>query len=69
MPNLKAVLMLSIFTAMTVSACSGGGANVQSSNTTYGQQLIDLKAAYDNGIITESQYKEGKENILDKMDD
>ncbi len=61
------VLPLAIALALTVSACGGGGAKVETQTTTVtlGQQLMDLQAAYDKGIITEKQYNETKKNLLD----
>lgn len=35
-------------------------------NTTKGQELLDLKQAYDQGIITEREYERQKEKILDR---
>ena len=34
--------------------------------TTIGQELIDLKAAYEKGVITKEQYENQKEKILDR---
>ncbi len=64
--NLTLALIIPL--ALAVSGCGGGGAKVQSETTTVtlGQQLIDLQAAYDKGIITEKQYNETKKNLLDK---
>jgi len=44
----------------------GGGAEVQTTTTTItaGQELIDLKAAYDKGVITKDQYETQKKKIL-----
>ena len=44
--------------------CGGGGADIKSSNTTVGQELIDLDKAYKDGLITEKEYKKSKEKIL-----
>ena len=68
MPQTQNLLIATVLLA-TLTACGGGGANVQTSTSTYGQQLIDLKAAYDQGIISEKEYKNGREEILDRMDD
>jgi hypothetical protein len=64
--NLALVMMIAL--ALTVPACGGGGAEVKTETTsvTLGQQLIDLQAAYDKGIITEKQYNETKKNLLDR---
>lgn len=51
-------------------ACGGGGARSNPSqninNTTKGQELMDLKHAYDQGIISEREYNKQKERVLDK---
>ena len=51
-----------------LSGCGGGGADVKSeiSTTTTGQQLIDLKKAYDSGAISESEYERERKKILNK---
>jgi len=48
--------------------CGGGGAEVKSrtTTTTTGQELIDLKAAYDKGVITKDQYESQKKKILSR---
>ncbi len=50
--------------AMTLS-CGGGDAIIEPSRGTQGQQLLDLKKAYDEGIITKDEYEDAKEEILD----
>ncbi|MCF8145135.1 MAG: SHOCT domain-containing protein [Deltaproteobacteria bacterium] len=45
--------------------CGGGGAELKSRTTTTGQELIDLKSAYDRGVITKDQYESQKERILE----
>lgn len=49
-----------------LAGCSGGGANVQSAvnTTTMGQELMDLDASYEKGIITKDQYEKAKKDIL-----
>jgi len=48
--------------------CGGGDAEIKSHTrtTTIGQELIDLKAVYDKGVITKDQYESQKKNILEK---
>ncbi len=52
----------------SLSACGGGGADVKSeiSTTTTGQQLIDLKKAYDSGAISQSEYERERKKILNR---
>ena len=49
-------------------ACGGGGAEVKSevSTTTVGQQLMDLKKAFDSGAMTQQEYEKERKKILDR---
>lgn len=61
-------LFAGLFLLGALSGCGGGGADVKSeiSTTTTGQQLIDLKKAYDSGAISESEYERERKKILNK---
>jgi major membrane immunogen (membrane-anchored lipoprotein) len=48
--------------ALTLTAC-GSSTTVQQTET-QGQQLLDLKDAYDKGVITEKEYNNTKKKIL-----
>ncbi len=50
------------------AACGGGGADVKSqiTTTTVGQQLIDLKKAYDSGAVTQQEYEQQRKKILNQ---
>lgn len=37
-------------------------------NTTMGQELLDLRASYEKGIITEREYRHAKDDILERYD-
>jgi hypothetical protein len=54
--------------ALGITACGGGGAKVQSEQSTYsttlGQELKDLEDSYKKGIITQKQYEEAKEKLI-----
>jgi hypothetical protein len=50
-----------------LSGCGGGGATFQSSgDKTLGQELQDLQASYDKGIITQKQYEDIKKKLIKK---
>ena len=53
-----------------LQACSSGGDSEANINEqTYGRQLIDLKAAHDQGIITEKEYERSRKAIVERMED
>jgi len=64
--------ILTAFCASTLalSGCFGGGTDVETyaTNATMGQELIDLKASFDAGIINEDEYEDAKEDIMERYD-
>jgi len=69
MPLLRGfVLSVLLVFGTALWGCGGGGAELQThtTTTTTGQELIDLKAAYDKGVITKDQYDSQKKKILDR---
>ena len=46
-----------------VAACGGSTTTVKQTET-QGQQLLDLKEAYDSGVISEREYNDAKKRIL-----
>jgi hypothetical protein len=69
MTGVLVVLMLSSL-SLSLAACGGGGAKVQSEQSTYtatlGQELKDLEDAYKKGIITQKQYEESKQKLIEQ---
>ena len=63
---LAMIILIPFWAALT--GCGGGGADVKSdiSTTTVGQELMDLKSAYEKGVITQEQYENAKEKILER---
>lgn len=62
------LLGMVLLISLGITACSGGGATMQATTTTMGQELQDLDASYKQGIITEKEYEKAKEAILDKYE-
>ena len=51
---------------LALSACGGGGSSQTTVSTkTLGQELTDLKQAYDAGAISEKEYNKAREEILE----
>ena len=53
-----------IILSLMATGCGGGGAKVQTTSGTLGQELMDLEKAYKQGTISEKEYKKAKENLL-----
>jgi uncharacterized membrane protein len=52
-----------IAVVLGLTACGGSTTTVKQTET-QGQQLMDLKEAYDSGVITEKEYNKTKSQIL-----
>ncbi len=63
---LKPVLLAFTVAASTLflAGCGGGTTTTVQQTETQGQQLMDLKEAYDNGVITEKEYEATRKKIL-----
>jgi hypothetical protein len=63
---ITAFVILSV--GLTTTGCGGrkATATVESTNTTLGQELIDLQQAYEKGIITEKEFKDLKAKAIKK---
>ena len=48
--------------SLTLAAC--GSSTTVKQTETQGQQLMDLKEAYDTGVISEREYNDTKKKIL-----
>lgn len=71
MKKLRAVTIGAMTAALLgPAACGGGGADVKTEHSTYtttlGQELKDLEDSYKKGIITERQYEEAKEKLIEQ---
>ena len=53
---------------LMTAGCGGSSTSVQAQTTTMGQELTDLKKAYDAGVITEKEYEKSKSRILKRYD-
>jgi len=64
------IIGISIGSLLMLAACGGGDAaqdtTVHNTTVSKGQALIDLKAALDSGAITQDEYEEQREKILEE---
>jgi hypothetical protein len=59
--------LLILLGAFLSGCCSGGGSSqvkAETTATTLGTELQDLKDAYDKGIISEKEYEAAREKII-----
>lgn len=63
--NRSSLVLLSAL-CLTAAALSGCGSNakVEARTTTVGQELQDLDAARDKGLITEQEYQQKRKEIM-----
>lgn len=61
------VLLLFLVT-LTIAGCGGGGAELRTDthSTTMGQELMDLQKAKQMGLLSEDEYEDAKEKILER---
>ncbi|MGV6825541.1 MAG: hypothetical protein ACWA5Q_01070 [bacterium] len=59
-------LALIFSSALLVGGCGGGGAKVEATTTTMGQELQDLDEAYKKGLLSDSEYKKARKKIMKK---
>jgi hypothetical protein len=58
--------LIAAVTCLTLSLSACGGADVKSeiTTTTKGEQLLDLKKAYEAGALSQSEYESERKKIL-----
>lgn len=69
-PSILPLSCLALVFALGLSGCGGGGSEntIQTSNTTMGQELMDLDASHKKGLITDKEYEKAKEAILERYE-
>jgi hypothetical protein len=64
-------LFVAAMAATLLSGCAGAAFNrvnmTVSRNITIGQELLDLQAAHEKGIINDTEYAEAKLNVLNVL--
>ena len=72
---MKKALMLctAAVCAVLLSGCAGAAFNrihlETVRNVTVGQELMDLKAAHEKGVISDTEYTQAKQNVLKLLND
>jgi hypothetical protein len=63
--SMKRILALGVLlSSLALPSCIGIGGTVNTQRPTTGQELIDLKAALDKGVINQAEYDQKKSQIL-----
>jgi len=65
----KEIAVVAAVVSLVMGLCACGGNDTQTTvktTETQGKQLLDLKEAYDKGVISESEYKRTKNEILEQ---
>jgi uncharacterized membrane protein len=58
---------LAVVVVVSIPGCgSSTDVRTHTNATTTGQELLDLKKAYDSGVITKDEYERKREEILDR---
>jgi hypothetical protein len=67
MVSLLLVAMMIVWT-LSFTGCGGGGAEVRTKTytKTLGRELMDLHDSYKKGIISEKDYNEAKQKLLEQ---
>ncbi|MCU7837435.1 MAG: hypothetical protein KZQ83_19615 [gamma proteobacterium symbiont of Taylorina sp.] len=64
MTQIKTIFICTIFSLLM--ACGGGGARVDNTTTTVGQELMDLDESHKKGLLSESEYKKARKKIMSR---
>jgi hypothetical protein len=62
--RLTVTFVLCVALALPIANCGGGGATIRASGQTCGQELNDLKAAFESGAISKKEYARLREATI-----
>lgn len=67
MNRFKTAVTVAVMSAiLAVAGCGGADVRTQTTTTTTGQELLDLKKAYEAGVLSEKEYDRKREEILER---
>ena len=55
-----------LLAALLAAGCGGGDVKQTTTTTTMGQELMDLDASHKQGILSDKEYREAKQRIMDR---
>jgi hypothetical protein len=65
---MKSTTLATLLLVAALAACSSTNVVRGPLNVTIGQQLIDLKKAHTNGVLTEAEYDDQRRQLINSVD-
>lgn len=68
MKGIKQITLLLLISCFVIAGCGGNKSVSGMSTTSLGQELIDLEKAYKVGALTEDEYDDAKDALIDRFE-
>ena len=60
------LILTLVISCFGLLGCGGGGAKIEQTNTTLGQELQDLDSAHSQGLLSDKEYKSSRKDLIKK---